>query len=182
MNKKDPERIWLEPIGDPTKWVDERTWCQDKVWPNSEEPGEPTEYVRADLYEKVISDRPYITGWNAGFEYVHGPLRFPTMLRKMWSGAEVQDWLNTQRIEAARQIAADEGSQVNQLRNILQRLIDDIQLMQNKDGTLSEWFGAFPEHEINYTGPLNNIESVNIEWPDLADTVKLAEKLLKGET
>jgi hypothetical protein len=60
--------------------------------------------------ERVKSDREYVIGWNDGFDHVHGPLRFPTMLRKMWSGGEVQAWLDAQRIEAARLAAADEGS------------------------------------------------------------------------
>jgi len=64
--------------------------------------------------ERVQSDREYVIGWNAGFEHVNGPLRFPTMLRKMWSGSEVQVWLDEQRIEAARQAAADEGSALHQ--------------------------------------------------------------------
>jgi len=58
--------------------------------------------------ERVKSDREYIIGWNDGFAHVHGPLRFPTMLRKMWSGREVQAWLDAQRIEAAREAAADD--------------------------------------------------------------------------
>lgn len=60
--------------------------------------------------ERVSSDRQYVIGWNDGFAHVNGPLRFPTMLRKMWSGGEVQAWLDAQRIEAAREAAADEGS------------------------------------------------------------------------
>lgn len=60
--------------------------------------------------ERLTSDRQYIVGWNDGFAHVNGPLRFPTMLRKMWSGGEVQAWLDAQRIEAAREAAADEGS------------------------------------------------------------------------
>lgn len=69
--------------------------------------------------ERHASDRQYIVGWNAGFEHVHGPLRFPTMLRKMWSGGEVQAWLDAQRVEAARQAAADEGCAASQLQNAL---------------------------------------------------------------
>lgn len=43
----DHERIWLEaPPGGP----EGRLWCEDKVWPDDENDGEPTEYVRADLY------------------------------------------------------------------------------------------------------------------------------------
>lgn len=59
---------------------------------------------------RLTSDRQYITGWNDGFTHVHGELRFPTMLRKMWSGGEVQRWLDAQRIEAARVARSDNGA------------------------------------------------------------------------
>lgn len=43
------------------------------------------------------SDLSYVIGWNAGFEHAFKEdLKFPTMLRKMWSGGEVQRWLDEQ--------------------------------------------------------------------------------------
>lgn len=44
----DHERIWLQHPDDEDESVG-RLWCQDKVWPDTPEDGEPTEYVRADL-------------------------------------------------------------------------------------------------------------------------------------
>jgi hypothetical protein len=43
----DHERIWLQNANDAGS--EGRLWCQDKVWPDDSEDGEPTEYVRADL-------------------------------------------------------------------------------------------------------------------------------------
>lgn len=49
---------------------------------------------------RVQSDREYIIGWNAGWdEAAEQTLTFPTMLRKMWSGGEVQQWINQQMAE-----------------------------------------------------------------------------------
>lgn len=45
--------------------------------------------------ERFLDSPEYINGWNDGFEHVTSEdLRFPTMIRKMWSGGEVQDWLD----------------------------------------------------------------------------------------
>lgn len=49
----DHERIWLQNAEDADAWGDGRLWCPDKVWPDDSEDGEPTEYVRADLYETL---------------------------------------------------------------------------------------------------------------------------------
>jgi hypothetical protein len=50
----DHERIWLEPrTPDDLYGHEGRTWCQDKVWPTEWDDAEPTEYVRADLYEAL---------------------------------------------------------------------------------------------------------------------------------
>ena len=47
--------------------------------------------------EQHQSEREYIVGWNDGFEHATSEtLKFPTMLRKMWSGGEVQKWLDDQ--------------------------------------------------------------------------------------
>jgi hypothetical protein len=46
--------------------------------------------------ETFQSERPYIVGFNDGFEHVQETLRFPIMLRKMWSGLEVQKWIDDQ--------------------------------------------------------------------------------------
>ncbi len=48
---KDHERIWLQNGMDAAESSEGRMWCQDKVWPDDESAGEPTEYVRADLYQ-----------------------------------------------------------------------------------------------------------------------------------
>lgn len=56
--------------------------------------------------ERVKSDSGYIIGWNAGWDEAHAQLdKFPTMLRKMWSGTEVQKWLNDQRKHVQRAAA-----------------------------------------------------------------------------
>ena len=44
-------------------------------------------------------DTGYVLGWNAGWDEAFGRLKFPTMLRKMWSGGEVQRWLDEQKAE-----------------------------------------------------------------------------------
>ena len=62
--------------------------------------------------ERLREDAPYIVGWNAGFEHAMREtlkMQFPTMLRKMWSGEEVQSWLS-EKIEAARNaLGGDNG-------------------------------------------------------------------------
>lgn len=50
MNAIDHERIWLQNAEDARLQDEGRMWCQDKVWPDEDGDGEPTEYVRADLY------------------------------------------------------------------------------------------------------------------------------------
>ena len=52
----DHERIWLQNPNDAAPETG-RLWCQDKVWPESSEEGEPTEYVRADLYDALQAER-----------------------------------------------------------------------------------------------------------------------------
>lgn len=49
MAATDHERIWLQNAKDAEHQAEGRLWCQDKVWPDDPEDGEPTEYVRADL-------------------------------------------------------------------------------------------------------------------------------------
>ena len=50
--------------------------------------------LRAEV-ERVRSDREFVIGWNDGWqEAIKQNLRFPTMLRKMWSGGEVQAWID----------------------------------------------------------------------------------------
>jgi hypothetical protein len=41
----------------------------------------------------------YIIGWNSGWDEAFARLKFPTMLRKMWSGGEVQSWLDDRKRE-----------------------------------------------------------------------------------
>lgn len=46
----------------------------------------------------IKADLPYVMGWGEGFDHAFSEtLRFPTMLRKMWSGSEIQSWLDEQR-------------------------------------------------------------------------------------
>ena len=52
---RDHERIWLQNKEDAKHQCEGRVWCQDKVWPNEPEEGEPTEYVRADLYAALAA-------------------------------------------------------------------------------------------------------------------------------
>ena len=49
----DHERIWLQNAEDAKHQDEGRMWCEDKVWPDEPEEGEPTEYVRADLYASL---------------------------------------------------------------------------------------------------------------------------------
>jgi hypothetical protein len=61
---------------------------------------------------RLCCDREYIVGWTAGFDHAVetlANLQFPTALRKMWSGGEVQDWLN-RAVKEAR-AALKEGGQ-----------------------------------------------------------------------
>lgn len=51
----DHERIWLQNAADGEASGEGRMWCQDKVWPVDENDGEPTEYVRADLYADALA-------------------------------------------------------------------------------------------------------------------------------
>ena len=50
----DPERIWLQNAADAKHQCEGRMWCEDKVWPDDPEDGEPTEYVRADIAAATI--------------------------------------------------------------------------------------------------------------------------------
>jgi hypothetical protein len=58
------------------------------------------------------SDLPYVMGWNSGFDHAVKELfklKFPTMPRKMWSGSEVQGWIDNQTADLRRAAAAMEG-------------------------------------------------------------------------
>lgn len=44
--------------------------------------------------ERLKSEREYIVGFNDGWDDLAAQLRFPVMLRKMWSGSEVQKWID----------------------------------------------------------------------------------------
>lgn len=77
-------------------------------------------YRKADRILSALSatpkpvEREYFIGWNDGFEAAAGPLKFPTMLRKMWSGAEVQAWIDEQRaaaLSSAPKAAEQAGSE-----------------------------------------------------------------------
>jgi hypothetical protein len=52
---------------------------------------------------RVQSDRQFIIGFNSGWgEAIKQNLRFPAMLRKMWAGHEVQQWIDDQMADANR--------------------------------------------------------------------------------
>ena len=53
--------------------------------------------------KSLRADLPYVVGWNDGFDHALDEtvkLQFPTMLRKMWSGGEVQKWIDERKAEA----------------------------------------------------------------------------------
>jgi hypothetical protein len=52
----DVERIWLQSAEDTTALGQDRLWCEDKVWPESDEDHEPNEYVRADLFASLETE------------------------------------------------------------------------------------------------------------------------------
>ena len=65
--------------------------------------------LRAEV-ERVRSDREFIIGWNDGWqEAIKQNLRFPTMLRKMWSGGEVQAWIDKAMAEARAALSPAKG-------------------------------------------------------------------------
>lgn len=66
--------------------------------------------LREDV-KRVQSDREYIIGFNAGWdEAINMNLApFPTMLRKLWSGHEVQQWIDSQ-FASARALAQGEAA------------------------------------------------------------------------
>ncbi|WP_089177181.1 hypothetical protein [Bosea sp. AS-1] len=62
--REDPPRIWLEPIDRSQPFAgDERTWCEDKVWPEGDDQDEPTEYIRADLASAPAPASGVDAGW-----------------------------------------------------------------------------------------------------------------------
>ena len=70
---------------------------------DNERGGRAAAIARAEKAEGEIThyrqDTGYVLGWNAGWDEAFGRLKFPTMLRKMWSGGEVQRWLDEQKAE-----------------------------------------------------------------------------------
>jgi len=50
----DHEFIWLQNAEDGKHNSDGRLWCEDKIWPDKPEDGEPTKYIRADLVDAAI--------------------------------------------------------------------------------------------------------------------------------
>jgi hypothetical protein len=57
----------------------------------------------------IMSDLPYVIGWNDGFEHALSETtnwQFPIMLRKMWSGTEVQKWIDERKAEARAALEA----------------------------------------------------------------------------
>lgn len=65
--------------------------------------------------KRVQSDREYVIGWNDGWnEAAEQTLTFPTMLRKMWSGGEVQQWINQQMTEFRARAISQETNDVGE--------------------------------------------------------------------
>lgn len=59
---------------------------------------------------RVKTDRQFIIGFNDGWdEAIKQNLRFPAMLRKMWSGQEVQRWIDDE-MARARSVQPVSGS------------------------------------------------------------------------
>ena len=56
--------------------------------------------ARAEIEDGKL-ENGYVIGWNSGWDEAFQRLKFPTMLRKMWSGGEVQRWLDERRAEQA---------------------------------------------------------------------------------
>ena len=54
--------------------------------------------ARAEIADSKL-ENGYVIGWNAGWDEAFQRLKFPTMLRKMWSGGEVQRWFDERRAE-----------------------------------------------------------------------------------
>lgn len=60
------------------------------------------EELEAEL-NRLNEDLLFVMGWNEGFEHALTETvnwQFPTMLRKMWSGGEVQKWVDERKVEA----------------------------------------------------------------------------------
>jgi hypothetical protein len=53
---------------------------------------------RAEIADSKL-ENGYVIGWNSGWDEAFQRLKFPTMLRKMWSGGDVQRWLDERREE-----------------------------------------------------------------------------------
>jgi hypothetical protein len=54
--------------------------------------------ARAEIADSKL-ENGYFIGWNSGWDEAFQRLKFPIMLRKMWSGGEVQRWLDERRAE-----------------------------------------------------------------------------------
>jgi hypothetical protein len=84
-----PARIWLQSPAD----CDPETgpmWCQDKVWPNEHDEHEPTEYVRADIYDAAIARAEAAEADAARLMGAHAELTAwseseITRLRRLWT-------------------------------------------------------------------------------------------------
>jgi hypothetical protein len=117
----------------------------------------------------------YFIGWNSGWDDAFGRMKFPTMLRKMWSGGEVQAWLDerkreqsgpvkgslSERMFAAEARATDLAAQVERLREALRSVLPHPQM---SDQTLLG-YGDFA-----------------IEKVATADVVRRARAALEGRT
>lgn len=65
-------------------------------WQNHVDPGERTAAI------ELLKESPLISLAHRDADTI-ASLSFPTMLRKMWSGGEVQQWINEQASEKSRQ-------------------------------------------------------------------------------
>ncbi|MFG1462317.1 hypothetical protein V5F77_05400 [Xanthobacter sp. DSM 24535] len=52
----DHPRIWLQNAEDAKAAGEGRLWCEDKVWPVDDNDREPTEYVRADIVQGLVTE------------------------------------------------------------------------------------------------------------------------------
>lgn len=81
------------------------------------------------------------------------------------------DISNTRIVSLVNQLA-DQSFKLGELKGVLRSLVNDIRSMQSPAPDLPYWFGPFSEFD-------NNIEAVDVEWPNLAISCEEAEKLLK---
>ena len=187
---QDHERIWLQNEKDGEASGEGRMWCEDKVWPETELCGEPTEYVRADLVIRKdqidLTKLPEISSFaisepggldivvegNSRFLHEHEFIRFHEWTKALFYQHGVEQTV-TQQLQGS---VADLTTKNEDLVAKLQSLVNDIKTMQHvgMDGR-TNWFGDFSNAQDNN----GETDPVSVEWPNLAITCEEAEKLLK---